>query len=49
MSLLIILVLVIGAALTTFFMLRSGENLHFETSLDPHRVVMTTSTQAQQV
>jgi hypothetical protein len=42
MSLLIILVLVVGAAVTAFFMLRSGENLRFETSLDPHRVVMTT-------
>jgi hypothetical protein len=42
MSALIIFVLVAGGAVTTFLMLRSGENLRFETSLDPHRVVMTT-------
>jgi hypothetical protein len=42
MSILVLLVLAVGAAVTTFLMLRSGENLRFETSLDPHRVVMTT-------
>jgi Ca2+/Na+ antiporter len=38
MSALIVLILV--AAIIAFFMLRSGENLRFETSSDPHRVVM---------
>lgn len=38
MSVLIVLVLI--AAVVAFFMLRSGENLRFETSSDPHRVVM---------
>lgn len=38
MSALIVLVLI--AAVVAFFMLRSGENLRFETSSDPHRVVM---------
>jgi hypothetical protein len=42
MSVLIVLVLVVGAAVATLLTLRSGENLRFETSLDPHRVVMTT-------
>jgi hypothetical protein len=38
MSVLIVLVLI--ASVVAFFMLRSGENLRFETSSDPHRVVM---------
>lgn len=38
MSTLIVLILI--AAVVAFFMLRSGENLRFETSADPHRVVM---------
>lgn len=38
MSVLIVLVLI--AAVVAFFMLRSGENLRFETPSDPHRVVM---------
>jgi Ca2+/Na+ antiporter len=38
MSTLIVLILI--AAVFAFFMLRSGENLRFETSSDPHRVVM---------
>jgi Ca2+/Na+ antiporter len=38
MSVLIVLILI--AAVVAFFMLRSGENLRFETSADPHRVVM---------
>jgi hypothetical protein len=39
MSVLIVLILI--AAVVAFFILRSGENLRFETSSDPHRVVMT--------
>lgn len=38
MSVLIVLILI--AAIVAFFVLRSGENLRFETSSDPHRVVM---------
>jgi hypothetical protein len=38
MSVLIVLVLI--ASTVAFFMLRSGENLRFETSSDPHRIVM---------
>ena len=38
MSVLIVLILI--AAIVAFFILRSGENLRFETSSDPHRVVM---------
>src|ERR1700726_959275 len=38
MSVLIVLILI--ASVVAFFMLRSGENLRFETSSDPHRVVM---------
>jgi hypothetical protein len=38
MSVLIVLVLI--ASVVAFFMLRSGENLRFETSSDPHRVVL---------
>jgi hypothetical protein len=38
MSVLIILTLI--AAVVAFVMLRSGENLRFETSSDPYRVVM---------
>jgi hypothetical protein len=38
MSVLIVLILI--AAVVAFFILRSGENLRFETSSDPHRVVM---------
>lgn len=38
MSVLIVLILI--AAVVAFFVLRSGENLRFETSADPHRVVM---------
>ncbi len=38
MSVLIVLILI--AAIVAFFILRSGENLRFETSADPHRVVM---------
>jgi len=38
MSVLILLILI--AAIVLFFMLRSGENLRFETCADPHRVVM---------
>lgn len=38
MSTLIVLILIV--AVIAFFMLRSGENLRFETSADPHRVVM---------
>jgi hypothetical protein len=39
MSVLIVLILL--AAVVAFFMLRSGEALRFETSADPHRVIMT--------
>jgi hypothetical protein len=35
----LILLIVIGA-IAAFVMLRSGENLRFETSCDPHRVIM---------
>jgi hypothetical protein len=38
MSVLILLIVI--AAVVLFFMLRSGENLRFETCADPHRVVM---------
>jgi hypothetical protein len=38
MSALIVLILIV--AVVAFFVLRSGENLRFETSSDPHRVVM---------
>jgi hypothetical protein len=38
MSVLIVLTLI--ASVAAFFMLRSGENLRFETPSDPHRVVM---------
>ncbi len=38
MSVLITLTLI--ASVAAFFMLRSGENLRFETPSDPHRVVM---------
>lgn len=38
----VLIVLVLVAAVVTFFMLRSGENLRFETPLEPHRVVMAT-------
>ncbi len=38
MSVLIILILI--AAVVAFFVLRSGEALRFETSADPHRVIM---------
>jgi len=38
MSVLIVLILI--AAVIAFFMLRSGETLRFETSADPHRVIM---------
>lgn len=38
MSALIILILI--AAAVAFFVLRSGETLRFETSADPHRVIM---------
>ncbi|MGD1058318.1 MAG: hypothetical protein ABR992_13000 [Solirubrobacteraceae bacterium] len=38
----VLIVLVLIAAVVAFFMLRSGENLRFETSLEPHRVVMAT-------
>ncbi len=38
MSVLIVPILI--AAVVAFFMLQSGENLRFETSSDPHRVVM---------
>jgi hypothetical protein len=38
MSVLIVLILI--AAVVAFFILRSGENLRFETSSDPHRVIM---------
>jgi len=36
----VLIVLVLIAAVVAFFMLRSGENLRFETSSDPHRVIM---------
>jgi hypothetical protein len=36
----VLIVLVLIASVVAFFMLRSGENLRFETSSDPHRVVM---------
>jgi Na+/H+ antiporter NhaC len=39
MSVLIVLILV--AAVIAFFVLRSGEMLRFETSADPHRVIMS--------
>jgi hypothetical protein len=38
MSVLIVLILI--AAVVAFFILRSGENLRFETPSDPHRVIM---------
>lgn len=38
MSVLIVLILI--AAVVAFFVMRSGENLRFETSSDPHRVIM---------
>jgi hypothetical protein len=38
MSVLIVLILI--AAIVAFFILRSGENLRFETPSDPHRIVM---------
>ncbi len=38
MSVLIALILI--AAVVAFFVMRSGENLRFETSSDPHRVIM---------
>jgi hypothetical protein len=37
---LVLIILVILAAIVAFFMLRAGENLRFETSADPNRVVM---------
>src|ERR1700680_1830535 len=39
MSVLIVSILV--AAVIAFFVLRSGETLRFETSADPHRVIMS--------
>src|SRR5450756_529600 len=36
----VVIVLVILAAIVAFFVLRSSETLRFETSSDPHRVVM---------
>lgn len=36
----VVIVLILIAAIVAFFVLRSGENLRFETSSDPHRVVM---------
>jgi hypothetical protein len=39
MSVLIVLILI--AAVVAFFALRSGETLRFETSADPHRVIMS--------
>ncbi|MGH2879024.1 MAG: hypothetical protein ACRDK4_05380 [Solirubrobacteraceae bacterium] len=36
----VLLVLILIAAAVTFFMLRSGENLRFETSADPYRVIV---------
>lgn len=35
-----LIVLIVIAAVVALFILRSGENLRFETSVDPHRVVM---------
>lgn len=36
----VLILLVVLAAIVAFFMLRSGETLRFETSTEPHRVVM---------
>lgn len=36
----LLIVLILIASVAAFFMLRSGENLRFATSSDPHRVVM---------
>jgi hypothetical protein len=35
-----LIVLTIGFAIVAFFVLRSGETMRFETSTDPHRVIM---------
>jgi hypothetical protein len=37
----VLIVLILVAAVIAFFLLRSGETLRFETSADPHRVIMS--------